>query len=640
MRDKLNGAALLALALAVSFAVMNAPSFLGFAIHADTLYPALLVEELRADPAALFRFQLSRVPGFVPDLLLITLVDGLTGSWRWAFWSYAAGAFLLLSLLGGWIARQIFGSSASEAAVWLGLLLAPLILLALWQQAGFSADWPVNLHLLLMMPIWQSGAFIAGLGVLCLSWRVLRLPSPAGLAGLLLLTLLAVASNTIVVAHAVLPGLIALAEVTRRGMVDRRTATWVAGTLLLAVPAGYRLGALSGRAPLPHADPAGLLAQFGAMLADLLREPAQGLMLLACLPIALAFFWPHRAAARLARGGDAAALRFFITAASAACAAAIATTGLLYFGPAAWRYGNPIAWWPAIFLAGLLAARWPRPLAGLAGLTASGIAGASALSGGGLAPALFHWRPPELACLDAADPEVTVRAGLAAYWHARTMAAASGWRRQVESTDFGEGRPFLWIEDSRSLVQARGGPRGTPPAYRFILMTGLDPIAITRIHGPPERVLPCGATSLWIYPEGWDPLDRLIAMADPLIPEALAVGRRVCTGPGGLLDQGRVVTLPPGLWRIGLHHAPGDAGMPQGGVVMRILSEPDGALRGAWPLDPAAQRIEADVGRPDAPSRLRLRLDGVAPPALHGLSISRADGPAGPACQDPLAAAR
>ncbi|MCX7372518.1 MAG: hypothetical protein NTW56_08830 [Alphaproteobacteria bacterium] len=616
-----NTAAILALGLAVSYAAVNSAHFLGFALHADTLYPALLIEELRADLSALWRFQPSRVPSFIPDLAIAGLIDAITGSWRLGFWGYAALAFALLSLLGGWIGRAIFGA---WSGLWLALILAALVVLGLLQQAYLvargvaPADLPASLHVMLMMPVWQSGAFIAGLAVLALAWRARQQGGWGVWLGLGLLTALASASNTIVVAHAVLPALIAVADAVLRRSMPRPVAWRMAAVLVLGAGAGFALGLVSGRAPLPGGG-AGLAEALRALAPDLLREPQQALMLLFCLPVALALFRPRRAAAWLPQAGHPDALRFFLVVAASACGASIMITALLYGGPHTWRYANPIAWWPAIFLAGMLAARWQRAMAGIAAVAAAGIAGISALAGGAAAPALMHWRPPELVCLDAADPDVTLRAGLAAYWHARTMAAASGWRRQVESLDFGEGRPFLWIEDSRSLVQARHAPRGTPPAYRFILMTGLDRVAIERIHGTPTRILPCGATSLWLYPEGWSPLDRLVAMADPVVPHALAIGQSVCTG-AERLDTGRVFTLPPGRWRLALHHG-------QGGGLWRILSEPEGIALHEQRLAAGAGRAEAILGSEAGALRVRILLQpeaGIAP-VLDGLSINAVD---------------
>ena len=71
---------LVALALAVSFTFMNSAYFLHFAIQADTLYPALLAEDLRADWGALLRFRPSRIPSYLPDLAIAVPLDLVTGS--------------------------------------------------------------------------------------------------------------------------------------------------------------------------------------------------------------------------------------------------------------------------------------------------------------------------------------------------------------------------------------------------------------------------------------------------------------------------------------------------------------------------------------------------------------------------------
>jgi hypothetical protein len=129
-----------------------------------------------------------------------------------------------------------------------------------------------------------------------------------------------------------------------------------------------------------------------------------------------------------------------------------------------------------------------------------------------------------LACLDQADPEVALRAGFASDWHGRTMAAASNWRRQIESSDFGEGHPISWMDDPRSWVRERNGPAGTVPPFRFIVLWHHDPEALRRIHGQPSRIVPRGDTPNWIYPASWDPLEQLISMADH--PALSSDGRR------------------------------------------------------------------------------------------------------------------
>lgn len=599
--------AISALALAVSYSFNNSPFFLDFAIQADTLYPALLTEELRADPGAALRFTPSRIPSFLPDLLLTVAIDLLTGSWRLAFWLYGASAFMLLSGLGGWIAAAIAGRRPSDCALAVASLMAVLLLAGLGFHLWASGErpmevsdpqLPVNLQTLLMLPIWHGGGFIIGLAVVALAWRTAFRASPLSLLMLALLSAAAVVSNTITVAHAILPAMIALADSALRRSVAPGAALAACGSLALGAASGFWLGGLTGRMDLPVTPPRGWGEAAQAAAAGLVAQPVVLAMLVAALPIALAFVWPRRAGRLLPKGGEAAALRFFVVVAAAACAASLLITMALYASPMSWRYAMPLAWWPVILVAGFLPG---HRLLRIAPLAAMGVAAAQ----GGGAPAIMQWRHPALVCLDAADPRRDWRAGLAAYWHARTIAASSDWRRQVESTDFGEGRPLFWIADPRSHVQHRHAARGTPPPYRFIDMTGLDPDAVTRIHGPPERVLPCGERPIWVFPQGWDPVDWLIATSDPLVPQALAIGRQVCLAPERLSSEGLVLDIPAGAWRFAA------AGAARLGV---------SDARSAVPLGEIAQMTEITLSRP---ARLRIaRLDALP---LTGLVIAPAE---------------
>ena len=651
-------AAILAIGLAVSFTFLDAPAFLHFAIQADTLYPALLAEELRADAGALFRFAPSRIPSLVPDLVIGVALDLLTGDWRLAFWGHGVAAFALLSLLGGWIAGQAFGRPARDGALALGLLMAVVMLPGLALHLAASGSVPVevhdsrllvNPHVLLVLPVWHGGGFIIGLAVVALAWWNVRRLSPAGLVALGLLSCAAGFSNAIVIAHALLPAAIALAEAAWRRRIAVGPALGGIGAMACGAALGFWLGSQAGRQGLPMAPVAQWSGNAAAALAGLPAQPVMLGLLLAALPIGWAFLAERRAAALLPAGGRPVALRFFLVVASAAAAASVVITLLLYGGPMGWRYAMPLAWWPLILGAGMMAG-WLAPHAGraaaLAGLAAIGLIGLPVLAGGHAAPALMRWRHPSLVCLDAADPDGALRAGLAAYWHARAIAATSGWRRQVESIDYGEGRPLLWIADPRSLVQQRGAAMGTPPAYRFLLMDRLDPAAIIRLHGPPSRILPCGAMPIWIFPEGWAPVDRLVEMEPALVPQALAIGRRVCLGPAGLApgEAGRVLELPRGRWRIALHAATPFAGPAQ----LRVLAEPGGALQQAVSLIPGERLAELTFDQPRRQARARFLLagQGVAasglaiaplPPAVSAAGLgpcqlgdASASGPAGP----------
>jgi hypothetical protein len=585
MRGLVRWLAVLALGLAVAYTFNNTPYFLQFGIQADTLYPALLTEELRADLGAALRFTPSRIPSFVPDLLIAVGIDGLTGSWRLAFWFYGAAAFVLLSAFGGWIGAEISGRRACERAVALALPMALLMFaglaLQLWASGerpmeAFDAKLPVSPHTLLMLPIWHGGGFIIGLAVVALAWRSVCRPGVLLLGFLLLVSAAAVASNTITIAHAVLPAIIAVADAAWRRTIARRAALAAVVVMVLGGLIGVWLGSLSKRMDLPLTPSQGWVEAAQAGILGLSAQPVMLALLLAALPIALAFLWPRRAAAFLPAGGQASALRFFIVVAAAACSAALLVSLALYAGPMSWRYAMPLGWWPVIFAAAFLP---KRRLTGLAWVLALGLVAAQ----GGASPAIMRWQHPATTCLDAADPGFEWRAGLAAYWHARTIAATGDWRRQVESTDFGDARPLLWIADPRSHLQQRHGMPGKPPPYRFLYMAGMDPAAVTAIHGAPERVLPCGDYPIWVFPPGWDPVDRLIAMADPLVPQALAIGRQICIAPARMAAEGLVLELPAGAWRFST----------VGAARLRVSDATSGAV-----LSEVASRAEIRLHRP------------------------------------------
>lgn len=597
--------AILLLAVATSFTFVNTQPFLDFAINADTLYPALLAEELRADVTTLQRFQPARIPSFVPDLLIAVGLDLATGSWRLAFWGYAASAFTMLSLVGGYVASRLRRQNVWACALGLSVAIACLLELGLLHFIATAGDpapevfddrLAVNLHVLLMMPAWHSGAFIAGLAVVALAWASGQRVSIGRSGGLLLLTCLATASNALVVVYAVLPAGLALAEGMARRRIPVRPAMMGIAALAGGAVTGHLLGWLSARRALPVPATDSMAENAVRALAGLPGQPVMLLTLLAGAPVVLALLFERRARRLLADDAPPAALRYFVMVGAGACVAGFLVSLPLYISNAGmnWRYAAPVAWWPlilAIGVGGAALARWAGFIAGGAIMASVGLFAVSAIFSGSAAPAILRWRHPALICLDRADPAVTLRAGFASFWHGRTIAASSNWQRQVESTDFGAGRPILWTDDPRSWVQQRHGAIGTAPPFRFIVLWRHNPEALRRIHGPPTRIVPCGDTPLWLYPASWEPLDEQIAMADELVPQALAVGRRVCLPQGRPGADPRGVALPPGAWRVRLHYrlaagaamgwrlgaAPGTAGItlaPGDGVAETVIEAP------------------------------------------------------------------
>jgi hypothetical protein len=271
-------------------------------------------------------------------------------------------------------------------------------------------------------------------------------------------------------------------------------------------------------------------------------------------------------------------------------------------------------------------------------VAAAALVATSAMAAGSISPAIMQWRPKALVCLDQADPEGTLRAGFASFWHGRTMAAASNWRRQIESSDFGEGRPILWTDDPRSWVRYRNGPAGTAPPFRFIVLWHHDPDALRRIHGAPARIVPCGDTPIWIYPASWDPLDQLISMADALVPQALAVGRRVCLPPHRSGADPRELPVPPGQWRINLHYdlgtgAPvawrvGTAAIaltPGDGIAGVVINGPARLMLDDFTPTPSGQALKVR-GYSIAPSNFRAEPHTAASPPACGFETASGGG--------------
>jgi hypothetical protein len=213
--------------------------------------------------------------------------------------------------------------------------------------------------------------------------------------------------------------------------------------------------------------------------------------------------WPAAAARRLG-APNLAAFRFVLTVASAAVAAGLTITLPLYYIPLSWRYANPIAWWPAILAAGILAAPLTSvvrrlgflPLAATILLTIG-----AAASNGLRQPALFNWQPDVATCLDRLDPSGQFGAGLADYWNARLLAASGDWRRQIDQIN-GNGSAALYINDPNSFLRQRNDSSGASPNYGFVVMQRLDSARIQSAYGMPATVLQCGDVAIWIYPQG------------------------------------------------------------------------------------------------------------------------------------------
>ena len=117
--------------------------------------------------------------------------------------------------------------------------------------------------------------------------------------------------------------------------------------------------------------------------------------------------------------------------------------------------------------------------------------------------------------LDELDPEVRLDAGLADYWNARLLSAASNWRRQISQLN-GDGSAALYINNPREFFQRRHAPAGTAPLFRFVVMQRMDDSRIRAAYGPPDRDHLCGQEILWIFNKPID-VNAILAVSPDLV---------------------------------------------------------------------------------------------------------------------------
>ncbi|HVC32897.1 MAG TPA: hypothetical protein VNL16_05255 [Chloroflexota bacterium] len=206
----------------------------------------------------------------------------------------------------------------------------------------------------------------------------------------------------------------------------------------------------------------------------------------------------------------------------------------LYVNGATLRYLAPLVYSPVLVVllaVGLLAERAPRAWTArgrwIAGSGVIAAALGTALSGpGATVPDLFP-APADAACFAG----IGSAAGLADYWDAKPLIMFSGHRLQVAAV-VSDGTPFLWADNAFWYVESWMEP-GHPPRFSFIVMRRLDPTAIARRYGQPDRVVACAGSAIWWY-------DQPNALGTHLVqgnPDLLAAAASVQASPS---DQGGV----------------------------------------------------------------------------------------------------
>ncbi len=478
-------------------------------ISSDTLFPAEFVWSALHGHDAWAGWQLPHIPGFVPDLLLTGIVQAITGSWRLAMAVWVFVVLIWLAAIGSWLTARL-ASAGKDAATLAVAALLPLVISP--DLFGHGHTW-----LLILIPYTHGGAFLLALTVAALAHRSLaRHSSPTAprLAALALLSGAATLSDQLCLFSLVAP----LIAATAGAILARQIAPKPGLRMLCAVIAGAAAGAnldrLLYRQAMPKPSAADMLAHARHFLTGLAHDPVMQLVLLVALLAPAIVLWRRGPTGFL--GG------FWQVFAATSALGSLALTMAMYLDTWSYRYALPLLWWSFFLVAALLSEaprRFPatRPIAMIA--TCLLLWPVARQLSARPVPRLFVWDSPLAACLERAG----LTAGLAEYWVARPESAATDWRLQIDPIfDTGEARVWgnnrLWFAHD-----IHDGSRRPP--YRFVVMDRLAPDRIAQSYGPPDRVLMCGVSSIWVYddPERlWHVLVRASPLMAPVFAEAPA----------------------------------------------------------------------------------------------------------------------
>jgi hypothetical protein len=423
-----------------------------------------------------------------------------------------------LAAVGSWITARI-ARSTDETATLAFLLLLMTVLTAAW--LGFlrfapmiDSDLNLSPYLFILMPVYHGGPVLVAMTAAAVAGRAAD-PAAASAktrlntVALSLLSWAAAISDQLCLISLLAPLTAALLAGLSVGAVSRRTAIRLLAAAWGGGAVGWACTHMLDRLPLPWPTRYEMEWSVLRFPANLGHHP--GMMIVAAtLALALA----SDAWRRGPRGWLAG---FWPVFAATGALGSLAVTILLYVDTWSYRYALPFLWWTVILAAAALARASHRRAALLRLLVAAFTAGLALdyLTTGLHAPRLFDWRSPLASCLENAG----LRAGLADYWYARKTSAATDWQLQVEQIT-AEGAAYRWVNDRFWFTHdIHDGSRR--PQYHFIVMDHLQTRQITAAYGPPDHVMTCGPSSVWIYDDS-DRLYRNLERASPSLADTFA----------------------------------------------------------------------------------------------------------------------
>jgi hypothetical protein len=473
----------------LSLSVWNRPDFL---MTSDALMGPEFVWDALHHGYAWSGFQQSRVPSIFPDLLVFGVAQAATGSWRvaMAIWVFVVIGWLVA--VASWIAADI-ARVGREAATLSVLLLVTLVLTAgdlgvLRIVPTIDADVFISPYLFTVMPITYGGPFLLALTAATVASRAAQqAASRRQTVGLALLSYAAGVSDMLCVTSLLIPLTAALLAGLSVGAVARKTAIRVLSAAWGGGAAGWLCTQMLNRQDVPFPSRYEIewaVVRFPAHIVD---RPAM-LIVWGALAFALAsdVWW---------RGARHWLGSFWSVFAAISALGSFAVTMLLYYDIWSYRYALPAFWWTVILAAAALARasdRRPMLLRLPVATIIAGLALARVVAGLHV-PRMFVWTVPLASCLQNAG----LRAGLADYWIARRISMASDLQLQIEQVS-PTGEAYYWNNDRFWFTHdIHDGSRR--PQYRFIVMDRLTTAQIVAAYGPPDHVMMCDSTAVWVY---------------------------------------------------------------------------------------------------------------------------------------------
>ncbi len=517
-------AAALACTAGCTVLVFDDPRMIGLALNSDSLLPFSFAWDLAHMPGAWRGHELARIPSLLPDLAVLGAALAATGAAPPALLLYGVLQALGLVHVGGLLAARLCGGARGGGfAGGCALLSAGFAALVALERATGT-----GIVLNAFLPIDHVGPFLAVPLAGALADAQLRRATPGRALCLAVCCSLVFLSDLMLLVELVLPLLCAcavlvLARIAASGRVAGVAAPGrVAGIaapgrvagIVAAAAAGTLAGWLGLRAlrlsglrfeaapplspALARASVRGFLAHAPVFAAAHPGALAAGLL----VPLAAFAAFPALALAQARRAEPAADparpwqdLFLWCFAAAGLCGS-LAFAALLYVDEGSYRYLVALWAWPLVFLAATVL-RAGRPAVSAAPAVLAAALLAARVGQAGWPPGVLRWDQDVAACLRPLREGLGLHAGLAGYWDARPIEVATHWSLQVDQIA-ADGHAYLWGNDRRWYRHALGDP-ARPPAYDFIVMRGLPADRILAAYGPPDIVVPCAPTEVWVY---------------------------------------------------------------------------------------------------------------------------------------------